>query len=126
MLRDMRIGALRPDGEQPGIFQLPQATPIAFKSFIVFLMFARAPSHSAYSQTQLDATFSACQRYILQSRKQLVGMVGFDNPEPNCDPVYGEGLLAIMLENLQDMLSSESGSFHLTELYNEYAAKMVS
>lgn len=122
----MRAGVLRSDGEQSELFHLPRAAPIAFKSLVVFLVFADAPSRSAYGQTQLDATFSACQRYIVESMKQLVGMVGFDKAEVDYEPVYGEGLLAIMLENLQNMLSPEGATFYLTELYNEYAIKMVS
>ncbi|KAL8823816.1 MAG: hypothetical protein Q9191_005525 [Dirinaria sp. TL-2023a] len=123
-IRDMRAGVLRPDGEQSELLYLPRAAPIAFKSLVVLLVFAGAPSRSAYAQKQLDATFSACQRYLLESMKQLVGMVGFDKAELNFDPVYGEGLLAIMMENLQNMLSPEGATFYLTELYNEYAIKM--
>lgn len=102
--------------------------PIAFKALIAFLSFASAPSRSAYARTQLEASYRECRRYIGESAEQLVIMVKQECPEngARCDPAYGEDLLALMLANLQNKLSPEGGAFYLTELYNEYAVKMVS
>ncbi|KAL8734120.1 MAG: hypothetical protein Q9166_001605 [cf. Caloplaca sp. 2 TL-2023] len=44
----------------------------------------------------------------------------------SCDPVYSEGLLAIMLATLQDKLSPNGNTFYLTQIYKDYAVKMAS
>lgn len=128
MLRDLHGGVLQADGKRQEHYQIPRAAPVVFKALLALLIFASTPAHSNYAQFQLSAAFKDCRKYVSESAKQLVLMSKEDQcqAEGSYDPVYGEGLLAIMLANLQDKLSPEGQTFYLTELYHDYAVKTVS
>ena len=126
-MQALQTGVLRKDGKQQDCYQLPRAAPIAFKALMAFLIFASAPSPSAFNQSQLKGTFADCKKYVFESMKQLVIMSRQPQPDEieSYEAVYSEGLLALMLANLQSKLSSYGDTFYLTELYNDFAVKMV-
>ena len=127
MMRDLQIGVLKKDGQQSDCYRIPQAAPIAFKALLAFLIFVSASSRSAYTQSQTTSAFEDCQKHIFECLKQLVTMTRQNQSQAasTFNPVFGEGLLSIMLENLQNKHTADGGAFHLTELYNEYAVKLV-
>lgn len=122
---------------------------MAFRDLVLFLVFETAslPQHqpeditateppqpvktstfSLFAQAQVYITYKRCKTALKKSKTQIVFSLGHKKPrlaKYNFDMVSGEDLATLAFSNLQNRAMTDQGDFLLTELYTDFAIKMV-
>ena len=149
LLLNLQAGSLTLEGKLPDAYKLPNALPMAFRDLVLFLIFDSASialsatdipdersgtpgtsSRSLFAQAQVQITWKRCKSSLEDSKGQLVQILS-QAKKPrlstnNFDMLSGEDLLTLIYANLQNRLLTEQGDFLPSELYTDYAIKMVS
>ena len=127
LMEEIHIGATTVEKRLQECYRIPRAMPIAFKALVFLMIFASASLHSPFSRWQTKAAYDECRTHLIESKIQLalLSRKGHYQQMNDYAPVYSESLLAMMLANLQEKISTEE-EFLLTEVYNEHAINMVS
>lgn len=83
----------------------------------------------SFASAQALLTYKRCKTTLKDHTKiQIVTNLNFNKPKlakRNFDMVSGEDMATLIFFNLQNLTLTEQGDFLLTELYTDYAIKMV-
>lgn len=81
-----------------------------------------------FPQAEVYFTYKRCKSSLKQSKTQIVFNLSHKKPKlakHNFDMVSGEDLATLAFSNLQNRAMTDQGDFLLTELYTDFAIKMV-
>ena len=129
----MLLGVRSSDEQYKVYYQMPRALPTAFRSLVMSFVGARArllskgfSKHKAHCQI-FESILAECGQYLLEGRNQLILMVHTDDYRERVgyEALDPTALLSTMIRNLLG-LSHTRGRLHITELYSEYMAELVS
>ena len=129
----MLLGVRGADDQHKVYYQMPRALPTAFRSLIMAFVGARASllskgfsKHKSHCQI-LESTLAECGQYLLEGRNQLILMLHTDDYRERVgyEALDPTALLSMMICNLLG-LSQTRGRLHITEVYSEYMAELVS
>ncbi|KAG8526323.1 uncharacterized protein KY384_000316 [Bacidia gigantensis] len=146
-LQELQEGSLNPDRLLPKAYRIPRTLPKVFRDLTLFLIFysasiarvASPDTHnqvvqvesdkpSLFAQAQVFVTYRRCRDSIQQSKAEIVVILSENKAalrRGNYDLVSGEDIAVLAISALQNQLITEQGDFYLTDLYAEYATRMV-
>ena len=148
LIQDLQSGSLDSSGNVPSVYRMPKPVPMAFRCLLFYIIFTagtvdrpteddkldglmndKSPNRSHFAEAQIAIAFKQCKAALRATKHQIPSMISSKRHSSNEDRfelISGEDIAMLMLANLQNQLLTEQGDFLLTDIYTEYATKMVS
>lgn len=148
LIQDLQSGSIDSTGDVPSVYRIPKHIPMAFRCLVFYLIFTAgsvdrpegddksdgltndtSPSRSHFAEAQISTAFKQCKAALRVTKHQLPSIISAKKRSANenkFELISGEDIAMLMLANLQNRLLTDQGDFLLTDIYTEYATKMVS
>ena len=147
LLQDLQAGSINSDGKVPSVYKIHGLMPSAFRSLLFYMIFCAASTTqvvddhdsettlgrllpcSAFAAAQMWPAYNQCKNSLQVLKIQLPILISPKKTTAdyhNFNLISGEDLAVMMLANLQNQMLTDQNDFLLTEIYTEYATKMVS